>query len=264
MSSFGIYKENSNVNHTGVLLVYENHIITLDFDPRLCESENKICVRKYEHEDIVFDYNSKSSIYDFGITIKDRKLCVKIIKHLAVNINHEDLLFNMGDYHMFDNNCRVHVCKTVVLFNKHVIPKCYVWWSSDITPETEVYEPLLYSNINDCWKIILDSATKNYNKVLMDEKILIMVYDILRTHNNSIDKRGGVFDLSIFIDNVILEHCLKNYCKIIFSNLPIDIKKYIDKITESIDEHNYVKRETVISVVYTVLYYLDIAHNWIL
>ena len=46
------------------------------------------------------------------------KIFVKMINHLTFNIDREKLLFDIGNYNMFDNNCIVHICHTLKLFEK--------------------------------------------------------------------------------------------------------------------------------------------------
>lgn len=251
MSSFGIYKESTNVNHTGVLIFYENHVITLDFDPHLCNGENGICVRKYENSEIGFSKNSISDkIYDFVLSLENsdgkREMCVKVIKHLEIEINHNDLLFDIGNYHMFDNNCRVHVCKTIMLFQDKCLKK---------------YSRL--NNIKTCWDVILDSATKNYEKVLRNEKLLICIYNIFKSYQKQCDN-FELEKISMFVDNVILEYCLKNYGKILFPLFfPTNVYNHINGITKEINENIYVERETVINIVYTILYCCDKSINFV-
>ena len=259
MSSLGIYKESTTVNHTGVLIFYENHVITLDFDPHLCNGENEICVRKYENNEIGFSKNSIRSdtssiddkIYDFVLSLENsddrREMYVKMVKHLEIEIDYNDLLFDVGNYHMFDNNCRVHVCKSIMLFQDRCLEK--------------------YSRLNNiCWNVILDSATKNYEKVLRNEKLLICIYNIFKSHQKNCDNLE-LEKISMFVDNVILEYCLKNYGKILFPLFfQTNVYNHINEITKTINEKIYVKRETAINIVYTILYCceksINFVHDW--
>lgn len=241
MMLFGIYTGNSPVNHTGICVCQNDIFATFDFDPKLQHGKaDEIVMTKYNLEDVQY-FENLDNVYDFTLKVDERYINVKIIKTLRPEFpfHLHELILHMDDYNLLENNCRVHVCKTIKFID-------------DLYPN-EI-------NFEDCWNVILKSAGKNYQKMLTVEKMICIIYNFFPMGNHDLN----LDDFSVFVDKTVMYYCLKNYSNVLFlDSKPEYVRREMKNIRRDIEKYQPIDKSLMYAIVRIMFNYTEMSYSWI-